>query len=76
MGYSINTKKYHYIEWYSWDSKTGTRGELKNLELFDRENDPNETINIAAQKTHNKVIDGLSKQLSDGWKKAKPSYVE
>lgn len=23
MGYSINTKEYHYIEWYDWDPKPG-----------------------------------------------------
>lgn len=75
MGYSMNTKKYHYIEWYTWNSKTKTRGKLKNIELFDRENDPNETVNIAAQKTLSKVIHRLSDQLNAGWKKAKPDQL-
>jgi len=76
MGYSINTKKYHYIEWYTWDPKTGTRDELKSTELFDRENDPNETVNIAAQQTLSKVVKRLSEQLADGWQKAKPNHPE
>ena len=76
MGYSINTKKYHYIEWYTWDPKTGTRGGLKSTELYDRENDPNETINIAAQQTFSKVVKGLSKQLASGWQKAKPNDLK
>ena len=76
MGYSINTKKYHYIEWYTWDPKTGTRGELKNIELFDREDDPNEKTNIAGQEALNQVIAGLSKKLADGWKKAKPGSLK
>ncbi|QWX83018.1 sulfatase [Cellulophaga sp. HaHaR_3_176] len=76
MGYSLNTKKYHYIEWYSWDNTTGTRGELKNLELFDRENDPNETVNIAAQKSLSKTIKALSEKLASGWKNAKPSNTQ
>lgn len=41
----MNTKKYHYIEWFTGDPKTGTRGEQKNTELFDGEKAPNETIN-------------------------------
>jgi iduronate 2-sulfatase len=73
MGYSINTKKYHYIEWYAWDHKTGTKGELKNTELFDREEDPNETVNVAEQPSFSKVKAGLAKQLAEGWQRAKPS---
>lgn len=76
MGYSINTKKYHYIEWYTWNHKTGTRGELKDIELYDRENDPNETANIATQKSLSKVIEELSKKLAGGWKKAQPNPLE
>jgi iduronate 2-sulfatase len=76
MGYSMNTKKYHYIEWYTWNHKTGTRGILKNRELFDRKNDPNETINIADKETLSKLVEELSEQLVDGWQKAKPNYLE
>lgn len=72
MGYSINTKEYHYIEWYGWDPETGIRGELKNTELFDRKNDPNESINIAAEQNLSEVVQRLSKQLADGWENAKP----
>lgn len=76
MGYSINTKKYHYIEWYSWNHKTGIRGELKSIELFDSKNDPNETVNIAAEQQFRHVVKDLSKQLAGGWQKASPDYVE
>ena len=76
MGYSINTKKYHYIEWYNWDHKTGTRGELKSTELFDCENDPNETVNIAEERKLSNVVEGLSEQLASGWQKATPNYLE
>lgn len=74
MGYSINTKNYHYIEWYGWDSKTGTKGEFESAELYDSKNDPLETINIAQNEELSEVIKSLSKQLSDGWRKAKPEY--
>ncbi|WP_286827974.1 sulfatase [Maribacter sp. UBA4516] len=72
MGYSLNTKKYHYIEWYGWDPNTGTRGEYKNAELYDKEKDPFETLNLADMDNMNTIIPELSKQLEDGWQKALP----
>lgn len=76
MGYSINTKKHHYIEWYTWDPKTGTRGTLKSTELFDRENDPYETVNISEEQNLSKIVENLSKQLANGWEKAIPNFLE
>ncbi|MCK0132575.1 sulfatase [Flavobacteriaceae bacterium F08102] len=76
MGYSMNTHKYHYIEWYTWDPKTGTRGEFNHSELYDRENDPYETINIAAEQSLNNVVKELSEQLAAGWRNAKPKPTE
>lgn len=72
MGYSINTKDYHYIEWYTWDHNTGTRGEQKGAELYDRERDPYEKINIAANKEMSAIKKGLSMELANGWRKALP----
>ena len=76
MGYSINTKKYHYIEWYTWDALMGTRGEFVERELYDRENDPFERENIAGIDTDSSVIKELSKKLEDGWQKALPHANE
>lgn len=73
MGYSLNTQKYHYIAWYTWDEKTGTRGELKGVELYDSENDPYETLNIAQMPALSEVNKDLSKQLAEGWQKALPN---
>lgn len=73
MGYSMNTKKYHYIEWYSWDPKSGTRGDLKSTELYNSENDPFEKINIASKPNLSKVVEDLSNQLAGGWKEAIPN---
>lgn len=72
MGYSLNTNKYHYIEWYSWDHETGTRGDRKAIELYDRINDPFEKINIAENIELAAIKQELSKKLSDGWRKALP----
>ncbi len=70
MGYSMNTKEYHYIEWYSWNHKTGTRGELKNIELYDRANDPFEKANIADDPDMSSIKEELAAQLAGGWKEA------
>jgi iduronate 2-sulfatase len=72
MGYSMNTPEYHYIEWYTWDHKTGTKGELRDIELYDRINDPYEKINISESSDLIEVKKELSKKLSDGWRKALP----
>ncbi|MDF1698085.1 MAG: sulfatase [Saprospiraceae bacterium] len=73
MGYSLNTKEYHYIEWYSWDHKTGTRGQLKEIELYDREEDPYEKTNIALHEGMDDVKQHLSNVLSKGWREVLPS---
>lgn len=75
MGYSINTDKYHYIEWYAWDSEKGERGEFKDRELFDRRKDPYERVNVADQANYSAVIDELSEKLKGGWKKALPPAI-
>ena len=75
MGYSINTKKYHLISWYGWDSETGTRGDFKSNELYDKEFDRFETQNIADRLDMRDVIIKLSNQLSEGWRKALPEYT-
>ena len=73
MGYSINTKEYHYIEWYGWNPKKGERGEFKTAELYDAINDPTETVNIVQGEKYKVAIETLSKQLNEGWRNAKPS---
>jgi iduronate 2-sulfatase len=76
MGYSINTHNYHYIEWYTWDEKTGMRGEFTSSELFDSENDPFETVNMAQMAELSEVTAALSEQLASGWREALPDYQE
>lgn len=76
MGYSINTKDYHYIEWYRWDAETGTRGEYQSAELYDSKNDPTETVNIAGEEEYKEVVTKLSKQLEAGWRRAVPEMRE
>ena len=72
MGYSINTKKYHYIEWYEWDHLTGTKRAYVTAELYDRNNDPHETMNIAGESDNIDLVSELSIKLAAGWKNAQP----
>ena len=72
MGYSINTNESHYIEWYEWDHKSGTKGDFVTAELYDRKNDPTETINIAQQPAYAERVERLSAQLKGGWREALP----
>jgi len=72
MGYSLNTPEYHYIEWYTWDHKNGTKGKLTDIELYDRENDPDEKVNISSNIELAEIKQSLASQLANGWRKALP----
>ena len=73
MGYSINTKEHHYIEWYTWNHKTGIKGDFVDRELYDRVNDPHEKTNIARNPSSQNTVEKLSAQLAKGWKNARPT---
>jgi iduronate 2-sulfatase len=75
MGYSMQTKQYHYIEWYFWDNNKKEKGDFAAIELYDHYVDPNETVNIANNSDKVEIVKNLSKQLSIGWKGALPKSV-
>jgi iduronate 2-sulfatase len=72
MGYSMNTKDYHYIEWYKWDAKSGERLDYVASELYDRINDPFENRNLGNDHDYAATIKSLSSILADGWEAAGP----
>lgn len=72
MGYSMNTAKHHYAEWYTWDHTTGTKGEFVSAELYDRLADPHEKVNVAGMEENSAMVQKLSTQLADGWQNARP----
>ncbi|MBC8869861.1 MAG: sulfatase [Planctomycetes bacterium] len=72
MGYSMVTPRYHYVEWRSWNHISGIAGDLVAIELYDRENDPDENRNIAEFKENGQIIEQLSRQLKRGWRSAVP----
>jgi len=72
MGYSMVTPRYHYVEWRFWNHIRGVAGDLAAVELYDRENDPDENRNIAEFKENVQIVEQLSRQLQRGWRSAVP----
>jgi len=72
MGYSMQTKQHHYIEWYRWDNEKKLKGDFANTELYDHFVDSNETVNVAKDPEQKDVVKRLSEQLKKGWRGALP----
>lgn len=70
MGYTIRTHQYRYVEWYTW--KDGKRGEKIAQELYDELNDPIENNNLSGENKYQKILNQLSIQLKEGWRKVGP----
>jgi iduronate 2-sulfatase len=68
MGYSIRTKRFRYTEWR--DFKTA---KVQATELYDHENDPLETVNIAGHSDYGKTIVRLAKRLEQTLSDGEPS---
>jgi len=66
MGYAMRTDRYRYIEWQQHDS-----GEIAARELYDHTRDSQENENIA-EKAGAQLLEELSGQLAQGWRKATP----
>ena len=69
-GYAIRTDRYRYIEWRHNESD-----EVLTRELYDHNNDPLESNNIALDYRQVDLVKKLSKQLNAGWKAALPEGV-
>jgi iduronate 2-sulfatase len=51
MGYSIRSQQFRYTEWRDFET-----GELMDVELYDHQKDPGETVNVAAQDRYGSEI--------------------
>lgn len=58
MGYTIRTDRYRYVQWNKFDS-----GEIVAQELYDHNNDPLETENIASDKNNREILEELEQKL-------------
>jgi iduronate 2-sulfatase len=45
MGYSVQTKDLHYIQWHTWDDKLKVAGDSVTAELYDHRIDRYESVN-------------------------------
>jgi iduronate 2-sulfatase len=68
MGYSIRAKRFRYTEWR--DFKTGN---VQAKELYDHDNDPLETVNVAGHADHKATVVALAKELNQALAKHQPS---
>ena len=73
MGYSIVTRRYHYVEWRYWDNHNKVAGKLAAVELYDNQADPEENINIAGIPENKAIVERLAQQLKAGWRAAVPA---
>ncbi len=58
MGYSIRTQRYRYTQWQDFQS-----GEIQARELYDHDNDPRETVNLAEHRDQQAIVAKLGAQL-------------
>lgn len=58
MGYSIRTQRYRYTEWREFQT-----GDVQARELYDHDDDPLETANLARQADQNATLAQLAEQL-------------
>jgi len=67
MGYAVRTDRYRYVEWQEWKTK-----KIIARELYDHQEDPNETHNVAATPDYKKDVARLSQTLHRGWREVLP----
>jgi hypothetical protein len=58
MGYSIRTEQWRCTFW-----RKRNAADIGFIELYDEQNDPNETVNLATKPEHASLIESLKKHL-------------
>jgi iduronate 2-sulfatase len=66
MGYSLRNDRYRYTEWLDREARVLAR------ELYDHQDDPAETVNIADLAASAPTVERCSAQLRAGWRSARP----
>ncbi|WDE96287.1 sulfatase [Lentisphaera profundi] len=64
MGYGFRFERYRYIEWVdnNYQNDNTQFGPLKEIELYDYEKDPLETVNLANNPEYREILKKLQKQ--------------
>lgn len=69
MGYSMRTSRFRYTEWYLTDNVDRAQKVSDTpayIELYDHDNDPEESANVASQAQYADFVSALSTQLDGG----------
>jgi arylsulfatase A-like enzyme len=66
MGRAVRTERYRLVEW------TVEGKDFREIELYDFQNDPEETANVAGKPENAAVVKELTDLLHQGWKAALP----
>ena len=66
MGYTMRTDRYRLVV---WRDHRDPNAEPLFVELFDHQDDPKETRNVASE--HPKLVEELTEQMNAGWKAAR-----
>ena len=67
MGYTMRTDRYRLVVWKEYRNE---EAEPLFFELYDHNNDPGETVNIASKRPE--LVARLLKQFNQGWQGASP----
>ncbi|MBD3290584.1 sulfatase-like hydrolase/transferase [candidate division KSB1 bacterium] len=67
MGNAMRTHRYRYVEWVHVKS-----GEVRARELYDRQKDPQENINVIDDTAYADAAKEMASMLKKGWKGALP----
>ena len=59
LGRAVRTASHRYVEWRAW----GDTGVME-CELYDYENDPEETVNLAADAAYRAVVNDLAARIA------------
>ena len=67
MGNTVRTQRYRYVEWVH--VKSGT---VKAKELYDRQKDPKENVNVVDHAEYADVVQKMQTLIKQGWEGALP----
>ena len=68
IGYAVRTDRYRLVEWRPNNKKAQPK-----LELYDYQEDPEETVNLAEHPEHAATVKELRELLKRGWRAARPA---
>lgn len=71
MGYSIRSDRYRYTVWVEWKNKVTNADKVFAEELYDYQDDPEETANVASEPGY---ADALQ-EMKNYWNQYKAQHI-